>query len=242
MHWKYVPVLKITAHHEKYPPRSAADPLPNVSAFSIEPSQATRERFRRLGWLWKQEDGALRIFAEKTMVEGSAVIAKQPLEKEGFTFYIRAANAALLSETRPFNAAMSDTWGRPRLLCFDSLAAVAQADGTLALANPAEASHIGSRLPTPCQFEPASASISQLQLLSLSPSASAKIISKNSKSRLFDLAEAEGNYRMTQQSHEQTIYFSQQPPPSNAIGIIRIFGGSGNAWEPMRHFRLFFAR
>lgn len=241
MHWKYVPILSITAHHEKYPPRSAADPLPNVAAFVMEPSQATRERFQRLGWLWKRQEGGIQVFAQKTIADGVDIAGGRPLEKEGFTFYIRSSNTALLSETSPFNTALSSAWGQPRLLCFDSLSATPQADGTLALANPVEASHVGSRLPVPVQFEPAAADITEMTITPVSPGATSKNISLNSKSRRFDINESEGNYLFTQEDTLQTIHLTPNSLPANTIGIARIFSGPGNAWEPARHFRLFFA-
>jgi hypothetical protein len=247
MHWKFSPILQFSVHHEKYPPASAADPLPTVGDFSLQPSGHTARRFREMNWVFRPQTGGGLVFAEKPIApDGSATLRGRPWDQEGFTFFLCLSKPNLLAETRPYTAAVWPPFsGRSRVLWMDSLQSVAQADGSFSLSgtHPVDVAQLASRMPSPVHFTAASG-VNQIEVTALATGAAAQVISLNNPSRkaAFDLPE--NGYRFTQlpANQSETIFFSPETLPKNCLGVCRIYAAAGNLWEPKRHFRIFFVK
>lgn len=99
MHWKFEPIFSISVQHQHHLNGSpAASP-----DFALKPSAATAERLRHLNWIFKEQADGARIFAEQVVSpDGEATYARQPIEDEAFTFYLRLLNPALLGYTAPY--------------------------------------------------------------------------------------------------------------------------------------------
>lgn len=262
MHWRFDPLFSISVYHNRYKnPDPQTGALPQAPDFLLEPSNDTRKRLQKMGWVFRPTGWGWTALGEKTYSDdGSAVLRAKPGAGEGFTFLLRLRNTGLFNETKPYmvridgtvkpNPTLPSFSGRARLLYFDNLNPVgmpppAPANHFWLSAGPADVEQLASRAPTPFPFATPKPGVTGVDVTPLAPAGATKTYPLNPSSHSVVLDLPENGYRIVQQPVNQSeiLFLTSEIPPADAIGIVRIFEHPGSGgWEPHRCYQILFGQ
>lgn len=253
MHWKFEEIFSIQVLHERYLLDPPGDPALYAPDFTLEPSEQTRQRFRRLSWVARPQENGILVFAEKVLDKaGQSFTKAKPSDNEAFTFLLKINQPALLFDTKPFsegggpNPDLPAFSGRGRIFYFDNLNTSTQPDGSLRItagdfANTAE---MASRTPLPFTFS--SPDTTQVELSSLAPgSPASQTFDLNSKTKSVVLDLPESAYRFVQKpaNQSETIYMTTERLNGEVFGVVRIFNSAAlPALGQFRRYKALFAK
>lgn len=256
MHWRFDPIFSIKIYHAKYKtedPDTKENP-PTARDFSLEPTPSTTRQLKKLGWIFKSQPGSCKVFGEKVFdPERNAVLRTIPAKTEGFTFFLRLNNPALLNGTKPYvlqskpqlipNPNLPVYSGRSRLLYFDNLNPVPQSGGEFSLCSGAvDVAQFASFAPTSFTFDKPKNGVKTLKFKALSrdPTTTTFSVNEQSKSVLVKLPENAYTLEQNPGGFSETLFLTSETITGNALGIVRIFGTEEGNWEPIRRYRINF--
>lgn len=259
MHWRFDPLFSVAVYHGKYknPDPDTGESPPQAPDFALEPSKSAQRRFKSLGWLFKRTAWGWTALGEKAFAaDGSARLRCLPAAGEGFSFFLRLRNPALLDETKPFvlefkpvivpNPDLPAFSGRARILYFDNLHPtpvhnLPGANNAYWLATAAGLEQFGSRAPVP--FEYTNPGAAQVTLTPLAPGGRAQTFALDPATHAVKIELPENGYQFVQMplNRPEILFLTAEMPPPDTLGVLRIFEHpGGNGWEPHRRYRILF--
>ena len=258
MQWKFEQLFSIQVLHERYLLDPPNDPATASVDYSLVPTPATFNRMRRLNWVVKPMPAGIMVFAEFIVKkDGTSIPRGEPLQDEGFSFFMRLHSPSLLQATKPYmvkngqtvtpNASLPAYSGHSRLLYFDNRAPVTSSDGTLHLTAGefADVTEFASRAPSPFNYTASQADSTQVEATALLPGNSAvQTFSLNPQTRTARLDLIENAYRLVQKpsNKAEIVCLTSEEVAGNTLGLIRIFNTSQLPWNQSRRYRVVWAK
>jgi len=232
MHWRFDKIFSIQFFHQK----TMESPLLNAdlkrTQFSIIPTESTREKLRRMGWIFRSANDGIQVFGEKTIdPKGNAELRSNLASNDVFTFLLLLDDVSLLNYTHPFKSDLPPFSGRTRLLYFDNLTTTPPTGDNLRLTGDEfiHSTDLASGGPTSFQYLAPLAQITSVELQAITPeNPPAKSFSIKPPARAVGLEVAEGAYRMTPKpgGTAETLFLTPERLTGKTIGCIRIFNTS----------------
>lgn len=229
MHWRFDKIFSIQFFHQK----TMDHPLLNAdlkgAQFTIIPMEGTREKMRRMGWIFKPMNDGIVVFGEKSIdPSGNAEFRSRPANNEVLTFLLLLEEADLLNYTHPFKSPLPPYSGRTRLLYFDNLSTTPPTGEDLRLTGDEfiHSTDLASGGPLSFQYLASEPQITSVELQAIRPETPpAKSFPINPPARTVGLEAEEGAYRLTPKpgGTTETVFLTQERFPGNAFGCIRIF-------------------
>lgn len=256
MRWRFDPLFSIKIYHTKYtlPDPETLESPPTAKDFTLEPTQATAQQLKKLGWVFKSQPGSCKVFGEKVFdQDGNATLRSIPAIAEGFTFYLMLNNPALLNQTKPYvlqskpvvipNPNLPAYSGRSRLLYFDNLNPVPQSGGEFSLcAGAVDLAQFASSAPTAFTFNKPKVGVKTLKFKALSPLSTDTSFLINPETNSTPIELPENAYILEQNpgGHSETIVLHAELVTGNVLGIVRIFKPTNGSWEPIKRYKVNF--